>query len=168
MTPKVPTSDNGTDRLGMIVAATLRRNTKMTRTTNTTANTNSSSTSATEARMVTVRSVRTAISTAAGIAARREGSNSWMLLTTAMTLAPGWRCTLIMTAGSRFVQAPSLVFSELSTISATSLIFSGAPFLYASSRLLYSAADFSLLLALIVYARVGPSKFPFGVLMLAL
>src|SRR6266853_33257 len=63
MTASVPTNDNGTDRLGMIVAAVLRRNRKITSTTRTTARPSSNSTSATEARIVVVRSVDTATST---------------------------------------------------------------------------------------------------------
>src|SRR5580698_2945190 len=66
ITASVPTSDSGTDRLGMIVAGTLRRKTKITATTKTTDRNSSNSTSLTEARMVVVRSVSTATSTAAG------------------------------------------------------------------------------------------------------
>ena len=66
ITARVPTSDSGTDRLGMIVAGRLRRNRKITSTTSATARPSSNSTSATEARMVVVRSVSTATSTAAG------------------------------------------------------------------------------------------------------
>src|SRR6201986_2979130 len=54
--PSVPTSDSGTDRLGIRVARPLRRNTKITSTTRMTASDNSYSTSRTEARIVTVRS----------------------------------------------------------------------------------------------------------------
>ncbi len=91
MNARVPTSDSGTDRLGIRVADGLRRNRKMTRTTSTTARPSSNSTSATEARIVLVRSVSTATSTAAGSAARRLGSSAVMRSTTSITLAPGWR-----------------------------------------------------------------------------
>ena len=91
MTASVPTRDSGTERLGMIVAAVLRRKTKITSTTSTTASTSSNSTSATEARIVVVRSVRTSTSTAAGSAARNCGSRALIRSTTSMTLAPGWR-----------------------------------------------------------------------------
>ena len=64
--PNVPTSDSGTDRLGMIVPRELRKNTKITITTSTMARSSSNSTSATEARIVTVRSLRTFTSTADG------------------------------------------------------------------------------------------------------
>src|SRR6266446_7292602 len=69
MTASVPTKDSGTERLGMIVAETLRRKRKITKTTSTTARLSSNETSATEARIVLVRSVSTATSTAAGNAA---------------------------------------------------------------------------------------------------
>ncbi len=91
MTARVPTNDSGTDKLGITVAETLRRNRKITSTTSTTAKASSNSTSATEARIVLVRSVSTSTSTAAGKAARSCGSNAWMRSTTSITLAPGWR-----------------------------------------------------------------------------
>ena len=57
--PNVPTSDSGTERLGMMVPGSVRRNRKITSTTRATARPSSNSTSATEARIVTVRSLRT-------------------------------------------------------------------------------------------------------------
>ncbi len=128
MTPNVPTSDSGTDRLGMMVARALRRNTKITSTTRTTASISSNSTSSTEARMVTVRSLRIDTSTADGNAACSCGSSALMLSTTSMTLAPGWRWTLRMTAGDMFIQAASLSFWAPSTAFATSLSRTGEPF----------------------------------------
>src|ERR1700749_4273605 len=101
--------DKGTDRLGMKVAGTLRRKTKITSTTIATARTSSNSTSATEARMVLVRSVRVTTSTEAGSPALIWGSRSLIESTTEMTLAPGWRCTLMRTAGSLFAQLDSLL-----------------------------------------------------------
>ena len=56
-------------------------------------------------------------------------ASALMLSTTAMTLAPGWRWTLRMTAGVVFIQAASLVFSAPSTTFATSDRCTGAPFL---------------------------------------
>src|SRR5260370_40655338 len=69
ITAKVPTSESGTDKLGIRVAEGRRRNTKITITTSTTARPGSNSTSASEARIVVVRSVKTATSTAEGRAA---------------------------------------------------------------------------------------------------
>ena len=127
ITPKVPTSDSGTDRLGMIVAGMLRRNRKITSTTRATASASSICTSATEARMVVVRSVSTATSTDDGRAADSCGSSSFTRSTTSITLAPGWRWMFRMMAGTVFIQAPSFVFSALSTTSATSDSLTGAP-----------------------------------------
>ena len=120
MAPKVPTRDSGTDRLGMMVARVLRKKTKMTSTTSTTASKSSNSTSWTEARMVTVRSVNTATSIAAGSEACNCGSRLLMPSATAMTLAPGWRWMLTITAGVAFIQAPSLSFWASLTTEATS------------------------------------------------
>ena len=127
MTASVPTSDSGTDRLGMRVAGRLRRNRKITSTTSTTASASSNSTSATEARIVVVRSVSGVTSTAAGSAACSCGSTALMLSTPAMTLAPGWRWMFRMTAGVAFIQAPSLLFSAPSITLATSESRTGAP-----------------------------------------
>ena len=129
MAPNVPTSDSGTDRLGMMVARVLRRKTKMTSTTSTTAKDSSNSTSCTEARIVTVRSVSTATSIAAGSAAWNCGSSFLMPSTTWMTLAPGWRWMLRITAGVMFIQAASWLFSDDCTACATSVRRTGLPFL---------------------------------------
>ena len=91
MNTKVPTSDNGTATLGMMVAGTLRRNAKVTSTTRPMANSSSVWVARTEARMLSVRSVSTATSTAAGKVAVSCGSNSRTLSATSITLAPGWR-----------------------------------------------------------------------------
>ncbi len=82
ITASVPTSDSGTDRLGMIVAGRLRRNRKITTTTSATASASSNSTSETEARIVMVRSVSTATSTADGSVACNCGSSRLMVSTT--------------------------------------------------------------------------------------
>src|SRR5436853_7757740 len=74
MAPKVPTSESGTERLGMMVPGSERRKTKMTSTTSTTASDSSNSTSATEARMDTERSLITATFIAAGSVAMIYGS----------------------------------------------------------------------------------------------
>ena len=104
---KVPTKDSGTATLGMIVAANVRRNTKMTATTSATHSISSNSTSATEARTVVVRSVNTANLMMGGIVARSFGSSALMLSTTLMILAPGCRWMFTITAGTLFIQADS-------------------------------------------------------------
>ena len=162
MTPNVPTSDNGTATLGMSVAGTLRRKTKITITTSATASKSSNSTSCTDERIVTVRSVRSSTSTAAGSEALRRGSNSLTLSTTSMTLVPGCRWMLRMIAGVLFAHAASREFSAPSTASAMSDTRTGAPFLYAMMSCWYSSEDLSWSLASIVDARVGPSKLPFA------
>src|SRR5580692_11446314 len=75
ITAKVPISDSGTDRLGMMVAGTLRRNRNITSTTSATASDNSNCTSFTEARIVLVRSVSTVTSTLLGSDVRMVGNN---------------------------------------------------------------------------------------------
>src|ERR1700689_3063577 len=100
ITPKVPTRDKGTATLGMTVAATVRRNRKITITTNAMVSINSNSTSLTEARMVVVRLVKTTTSTDAGNEARSCGNNLVMRSTTAIMLAPGCRWMLRITAGA--------------------------------------------------------------------
>src|SRR5579872_1185396 len=89
MTARVPTSDKGTERLGISVADGLRRKTKITATTRIIARPNSNSTSATEARIVTVRSVSNVTSTASGSDACSEGNSALTLSTTEITFAPG-------------------------------------------------------------------------------
>ncbi len=55
-----------------------------------------------------------------------------------------------MTAGVVFIHAAWAVFSELSTAVATSRRWTAAPFLYATTMSMYSAALFSWSLALMV------------------
>jgi hypothetical protein len=127
MTPKVPISESGTATLGMSVAEIFLRKTKMTATTSTTAIARSICTSCTEARMVTVRSVSTATSIDAGSAAWSCGSWRLMRSTVSITLAPGCRWMLRITAGTSFIHAARREFSAPSTTSATSDRKTGAP-----------------------------------------
>ncbi|GCE79712.1 hypothetical protein MSKU3_1187 [Komagataeibacter oboediens] len=128
MTASVPTSDSGTDRLGIRVAGTLRRNTKITPTTSTSARPSSNSTSSTDARMVVVRSVRGVMVMPGGSDCCRCGRAYLMLSTTAITLAPGWRCTFMTRAGVRLAHAASSVFSGPITTLATSRMRTGPLF----------------------------------------
>ena len=125
----MPTRDSGTATLGMMVAAMVRRNTKITITTRTMVSISSNSTSSTEARMVVVRSVRICSLTAGGMEALSWGSRVLIRSTTAMMLAPGWRWMLRITAGVVFIQAACLTFSVSSTTVATSERRMGLPFL---------------------------------------
>ena len=76
--------------------------------------------------MVTVRSVSGVTVSAAGRAVCSSGSSA-LMLTVAITFAPGWRCTLTITAGVVSIQAPSLSFSAPSTTVATSARRTGWP-----------------------------------------
>ena len=129
MTPKVPTMEMGTVTLGITVAARLRKKRNITSTTSATVSTSENCTSATEARIVVVRSVRMATLTEAGRAALSWGNSALMRSATWMMLAPGWRCTLTMTAGRSFFHAASRTFSTPSSTRATSDRRTGAPFL---------------------------------------
>ena len=162
----------GTARLAMTVARRLCKKPKITSTTSTTASTSSNCTCSTEARMPRVRSASTCTSTAAGMPAVSCGSRARMASTVWMTLAPGWRCTLMMMAGTSGPpawpdQAPRRTFSALSTTWATSFRRTGAPLRQATIRFLYSSAVSSWSLALIEYERVAPSKLPLAPLALA-
>src|SRR5271170_366285 len=127
ITAKVPMRESGTAMLGMIVAANVRRKTKMTATTSAMHRQSSNSTSATDARTVVVRSVRTEILIVGGIVALSFGSSALMRSTTAMMLAPGWRWMFTITAGTLFIQADAWVFSTPSTTLATDLSMTGDP-----------------------------------------
>ncbi len=91
ITTSVPTSESGTERLGMIVAGKLRRKTKMTSTTSTTASPSSNSTTDTDARIVFVRSLKIEMLSALGRLASICGSKALIPSTTWMTFAPGCR-----------------------------------------------------------------------------
>ena len=121
--------ESGTATLGMMVAAIVRKNRKITITTRAMVSISSNSTSATEARMVLVRSVRMESCTEAGREAWSWGSSSFTRSTTAMMFAPGCRWMLRITAGVWFIQAAWLVFSTPSMTSAMSPRRMGAPFL---------------------------------------
>ena len=127
MTPKVPTSDNGTAAAGITVADRVRRNRKITMITRATASINSNCTSRTDARMEIVRSVSTVTWTDEGRALCNCGSSFLIRSTTSMTLAPGCRWILTITAGTSFIQAACFTFSTSSITSATSDKCTGAP-----------------------------------------
>ena len=79
--------------------------------------------------MVTVRSVSTVTSMVLGRAACNCGSSALMLSTTSMTLAPGWRWTLRMTAGDGVHPGGELGVLRTGDDVATSERRTGAPFL---------------------------------------
>ena len=91
--------------LGMMVAASVRRNRKITITTSAMVSISSNCTSATLARMVLVRSVSTVTLTDAGRLACSCFRRSLMLSATLMMFAPGCRWMFRMTAGVVFIHA---------------------------------------------------------------
>src|SRR5262249_24899777 len=122
-----PTNDKGTERLGIMVAGRVRRNTKITSTTSATASASSNSTSATDARMVVVRSLTTSTSTAAGRFATIVGSTRLIVSTTSITFGPGCGRTLGIMAGVVSSKGPSFVFTGPATTLATSERRTGPP-----------------------------------------
>ena len=108
ITPKVAISDSGSATPAMMVARMVRRNMSTTSTTSPTLSTSVNCTSRTEARMVPVRSCTSVSLTPLGMARCRRGSSALMRCTVSMTLAPGWRCTSMMTAGRALVPAADL------------------------------------------------------------
>ena len=99
MTPKVAISDSGSATPAMKVARSVRRKIKTTSTTRPTLSTSVNCTSWIEARMVSVRSLTTVSAAPAGIARCSRGSSARRRCTVSITLAPGWRCTSMTTAG---------------------------------------------------------------------
>ncbi len=77
--------------------------------------------------MVVVRSVSTGDVHRRRQGALQLGQQLLMRSTTSMTLEPGCRWMLTITAGVSFIQAACLTFSALSTASARSESFTGAP-----------------------------------------
>ena len=127
MTPNVPTSEIGTATAGMIVAQSLRRNTKITSTTRPMVRSSVNWTSATLARIVCVRSEAMTSSMPAGRAAWSRGSAALIASTVAMTLAPGWRW-IASTTADRLLNQPCSVMSSGPTVALpTSRSRIGAP-----------------------------------------
>ena len=91
ITANVPTIENGSARLGMIVAEKLRRNRKITITTSPSVSTIVNSTSVYDSRMVSDRSYRISMFTEGGISVRKTGSRFLTPSVTSMVLVPGWR-----------------------------------------------------------------------------
>ena len=106
MIASVAIRETGTEMLGMMVAGTLRRNTKITSTTSTIDTSNSTVASVTEARITPVLSATICTCIDCGRLARSCGSCFLISLTVAMTFAPGWRMTLSTIAGVSLYQAP--------------------------------------------------------------
>ena len=126
ITPKVAISETGSATPAMMVARPERRKISTTMTTSATLRHRVNCTSWMEARMVPVRSCTSVELDAGGSAASRRGSSALSRSTVSMTLAPGWRCTSMMTAGVPPSQPPTRAFSSPSDTLATSLRRTGA------------------------------------------
>ena len=123
----MPSRESGTATLGITVADPLRRKTNTTSTTSTMDRSSVSWMSRNEARMVVVRSRTTARFTAGGIDALSSGISANTRSTVSITLAPGWRYTIIRTARLPLARpAVRTSSTEVSTV-ATSPSRTGAP-----------------------------------------
>ena len=134
---KVAMIESGRLMPAMIVARTLRRKNSTTSTTRTMATTSVNSTSAIEARMVPVRSFTMSRVIPLGRTLCRRGNSFFSASTVPMMLAPGWRKTSRITAGSPLYQPPTRLFSSPSTTLATSLSMTGLPATQLTTTLLY-------------------------------
>ncbi|OIQ71960.1 hypothetical protein GALL_464210 [mine drainage metagenome] len=120
MMPKVPSSETTVATAGMRVARALRRKALTTRTTSAIEISSVTSISCNDERIEVVLSEATCSATSCGNCACSSGSSARMPSTTSMTLAPGWRVTSTITAGSPLNRPRVLLFSTPSLTSATS------------------------------------------------
>ena len=120
MTPKVPSSDSGTQTVGTSVALKLRRNRNTTTITRMVERIRVISTSCTALRMEVVVSTITSRSTATGRALRRAGRSLRIESTTWITLAPGCLVICTSTAGLPLNRPRLRTSSTLSMTCATS------------------------------------------------
>ena len=127
ITAKVASSDNGTARLGITVAHSVRRNRKMTMTTRQIVSSIVSCTSRTAARVTCVRSSIRSTWTAGGIDCSSFGIKALIVSTNATVLAPGAFWIAIPSAGLLLKKAPTRTFCTESSALPTSLMRTGAP-----------------------------------------
>jgi hypothetical protein len=127
MPAKVPITETGSAKAGMMVAVTLRKNRKITSTTSAAVSINVNCTSLTELRIDTERSLKTDSFAAAGSSASNTGKSARMLSTTWTVLASGWRCMPRMIERWPLYQPATWSFSTPSTTDATSWSRTGAP-----------------------------------------
>ncbi len=127
MAPKVPMSETGTATLGMKVERTLRRKMKTTRMTSAIETPIVIWTSRTDARIVRVASMATASVIVGGMDAWSCGSRARTRSTVWMMLAPGWRNTMIRTAGFPLESPPVRMSSTESVTVAMSESRTAAP-----------------------------------------
>src|ERR1700733_3781086 len=127
ITPAVATNASGTVMLGMIVAHTLRRKTKIVITTRTMVIASVDSTSETESRMLVERSDTRATCTERGIDASSDGIIALISSTTLIVLAPGSRWISNRSIRLPLYQAPVRADSDELIAWPMSLIRTGAP-----------------------------------------
>ena len=119
---------------GMMVARALRRKALTTSTTSTMEISKVISISRNDARIELVLSEATCICTSCGNWVRSVGSRARTPSTVSITLAPGWRRTSTITAGSPLNRPRVWLSSTPSTTSATSCRRIAAPLRHATTR----------------------------------
>src|ERR1700756_2123510 len=107
MTENVASSDNGTARLGITVAHSVRRNRKITMTTSEIVSNIVSCTSRTAARVTSVRSSISSTWTEGGIDCTSFGINALIVSTNATVFAPGAFWIAIPSVALLLNQAPT-------------------------------------------------------------
>ncbi len=140
MMAKVPSSDTTVATAGITVARALRRNSPTTSTTSAMEAISVNSISRSDARMELVLSDATAMWMSCGSCACSSGSRARTPSTVSMMLAPGWRVTSTMMAGSPLNRPRVRVFSTPSTTRATSPRRTAASLRQATTREAYCAA----------------------------
>ena len=127
MAAKVPTTEIGKASAGMIVAETLRRNSRMTRMTRAPAMSRVTCTSWMLSLIETLRSYSVLMLIDAGNLAWKLGKVRLIELTVSIVLAPGWRWMARTIARWSTFQVATRLFSTLSIGVATSSRRTGAP-----------------------------------------
>ena len=140
ITPKVPSSDTTVATAGITVARALRRKRPTTSTTRAMDTISVSSISCRDERMELVLSDATATWMSCGSWACRSGNSARTASTVSIMLAPGWRVTSTMMAGSPLNSPTVRRFSTPSTTRATSPSRTAALLRQATMSDSYSAA----------------------------
>jgi hypothetical protein len=162
-----PTSETGSESVGMAVATKRRRNRKITSTTSTMVPNMVSVTSCSASRIDTERSFSVVMRTDCGSCARKPGSAARTESTTLTVFASVWRRTARLIEVSPLTLAEVFTVSKLSSTCATSRRRTGLPLRLLMISSANSAALRSCLLACSVRVCFGPSSVPTGVLTLA-
>ncbi len=162
ITENVPTMAMGSVRLGITVAVTFRRNTKITSTTNTSAASSESFTSRTLSLMPMERSYRVVTFTEGGSAGRISSSAAFTRSATATVFVPGCRMTASTMARSPLYQLAFLSFCTSSNTPPRSPRWIGAPLRLATTMRRNSSALDNCPVARMVTVRSFPYSTPVG------